>query len=484
MVPLSRRTFLRLSSGLAAGYYGFGLPLSFQPNRSQDAAAPRKFNALPRLDGSLSTDSSVLDRAAEDLGQIVHHRPAGVLRPASMRDILATVRFCNAHGMKISMRGQGHCRYGQAQAQEGIVIDTSTLGAVRLINNKIIEAEAGATWAAVADRALAAQRTPRVLPDALVISVGGLLSVGGIGNTSQHFGGVVDNVSELEVVTGDGRLITCSAGRHRELFEMTLAGLGQCALILRARMHLMAAPSRVTLHDLDYSDLQAFIADHRTLLQGRQFDHQDGRVLRDRQGWRFRIQVGKFLAAKAKDASLPSGLQFQSHASRTISYRDYLYRNADAAAAVRGVNLRRPAIVIWVPASAAEHLTREFLESPAHSAGIDAFYYFPVDTRRFKKPLLRMPAEEVAFTLWLFRTTPMDDDAALQALLESNRAILDRVRAAGGKFYSPYAFVRSSSDWRAQYEPELWKRLLEAKERYDPRQVLTPGLTMFPPQAG
>ena len=89
------------------------------------------------------------------------------------------------------------------------------------------------------------------------------MSVGGTGNASHRFGAIVDHVREIEVVTGDARRVVCSPTRERDLFEMTLAGLGQCALIVRARVALVPAPAEVTLLDYDYADLDAYLADQR-----------------------------------------------------------------------------------------------------------------------------------------------------------------------------------------------------------------------------
>ena len=46
---------------------------------------------------------------------------------------------------------------------------------------------------------------------------------------------------------------------------MALAGLGQCALIVRARLGLVPAPAEVTLVDYDYADLDAFLDDQRAV---------------------------------------------------------------------------------------------------------------------------------------------------------------------------------------------------------------------------
>ena len=93
-----------------------------------------------------------------------------------------------------------------------------------------LDAQPGALWGAVAESALAQLRTPPVLPDAMMLTVGGTLSVGGMGETSYRLGAQVDHALELDVVTGAGEFVTCSHEQSGELFNMVLAGLGQCGL--------------------------------------------------------------------------------------------------------------------------------------------------------------------------------------------------------------------------------------------------------------
>jgi FAD/FMN-containing dehydrogenase len=88
-----------------------------------------------------------------------------------------------------------------------------------------------------------------------------MLSAGGIGNMTPHYGALVDNVTDLDVVTGDGRLVTCSPEHESELFDMVLAGQGQCGVIVRAGLPLMPAPTHVLYHELTYTDLDAYLSD-------------------------------------------------------------------------------------------------------------------------------------------------------------------------------------------------------------------------------
>ena len=81
-----------------------------------------------------------------------------------------------------------------------------------------------------------AQRlTPPVIVDTF-LSVGGTISTGGFGVTSYNQGLQVDNVQELDVVTGDGQLVTCSEERNSDLFNAALGGLGQYGIIVKVVM--------------------------------------------------------------------------------------------------------------------------------------------------------------------------------------------------------------------------------------------------------
>src|SRR5260370_6065089 len=109
-----------------------------------------------------------------------------------------------------------------------MVIDSRSLNTVRVRTPQSADAQPGAFWSAVADATLPKGLTPRLFPGTCLalITIGGTLSAGGIGNMSPHYGALVDNVTDLDVVTGDGRLVTCSPEHESELFDMVLAAHG------------------------------------------------------------------------------------------------------------------------------------------------------------------------------------------------------------------------------------------------------------------
>jgi hypothetical protein len=140
---------------------------------------------------------------------------------------------------------------------------------------------------------------------------------------------------------------------------------------------------------------------------------------------------------------------------------------------------------MWIPASATQayldnilSLTPEAAALP-HSQGVEGFGCYPLNTRRFTRPLFKVPSEEQAFAVWLFRSVKPDDEAALSALLASNRELLAKMAAVGGKRYAPYSMVISPAEWQAHYGPEVWPRFVAAKAKYDPNRVLSPHPAIF-----
>ncbi|KXF56564.1 hypothetical protein AXA44_33775 [Rhodococcus sp. SC4] len=102
----------------------------------------------------------------------------------------------------------------------------------------------------------------------------------------------------------------------------------------------------------------------------------------------------------------------------------------------------------------------------------------PIRTGAITSPLLRTPSEGLCFAFNFVRvpTTADLDDA--HRLVESNRAVYERVRSAGGTLYPVSAFPMSNEDWRRHFG-SAFHRLGEAEKKFDPDHVLTPGYDVF-----
>jgi FAD/FMN-containing dehydrogenase len=457
---------------------GSALVVGFDPITSSwitsEAATGAAFDRLPPLDGRLRLDDEALAAASEDFGRFVHERPVAVLEPGSSRDIARVVRFAQRNGLRVAVRGSGHSLFGQTQVRGGLVIDMSTLATVHDVTDDRVSADAGCRWGAVLAATLAQERTPPVLPDFLGLSVGGTLSIGGISPTTFRHGAQVDNVLELEVVTGEGRIRICSPAHHRDLFEGTLAGQGQCAIITRAVLRLVRAPARVRVFELVYPALDTLLDDAARLAIDGRFDGVVAWVFRGANGVLQHVLIAtRYFTPpdRPDDASLLSGLRHLSAASRIsdLGYLEYSDRVPDEFPP-----LPHPAICLCVPGSSATAYIQDALArlNPDDLGDFDLVQIFSWRRSRFTRPLFRVPDEESVVGFAVLRYAP--DEGTAARMLAGNRVLYDDNRRLGGTLYPFTAAHLSRRDWRLHYGRQ-WDDLVAAKARYDSYGVLASG---------
>jgi FAD/FMN-containing dehydrogenase len=493
----SRRQFLHTAlGGIAAAsiVVGFDVRRRTWLTAAAQDAADRPGDALPPLDGTLFVDAAHLDAAQDDFGHIVHERPVAVLLPGSIQDIVEMVRYARRHGLQVAMRGNGHSPFGQSQVEAGIVIDSSSLADVQLGSSggsAWVDAGPGAHWRAVLQAALPQGLTPPVLTDYQDLTVGGTLSVGGIGGTSQTFGVQADNVIELEVVTGEGDRVACSESLRPNLFNAVLAGLGQCALIVRARVRLIAAPAQVTIFNLFYDDIEVYVRDQLLLLRQGRFEHLQGQVVANAAGtgWRFMIEAGAFFTPPQSPdtAALLAGLNDvrADMTSLTESYSDYVFRLDPTIAFLIAIGVwgfPHPWIDLFVPASSAASFVGGIVSSlTLADTGNGPILFYPVDSRRMRRPFFRLPDERYCFEFSILRTADPSVPSSVPDMLADNRAIYDQLVQIGGTRYGNGAIPFERRDWRRHFGDQ-WPALAAAKGRFDPDRVLTPGQGIFAPR--
>src|SRR3954470_19621133 len=469
---ISRREFAkRLAGGTAL--------LALQPSWIRPASAQGLRSDLKDLRGELSFDDAALQRAADDFGRVVHKKPSAMLRPADAQDIAKLVQYANRHGLKVAMRGQGHSFFGQTQVDGGVVIDSSSLNGVRIVKSGTdgtAEIGPGSKWHPVLMAANPQKLTVPVIADTF-LSVGGTISTGGFGVTTYNLGLQVDHVQELEVVTGDGRIVTCSDQSNSDLFNIMLAGLGQCGIITKVVMRLMEAPTNVLFIKMDYDDFQTASADLALLAKDGRFQHLDGRGAgRPTGGVGYYVEGGAFYDAPdtADEAKLTAGLNFAKKTATAMTYEQYFRREEVCGACT--TPQQKPFVYLCIPSSLYVQYTSGILDSPTESA----FLVPRMSAWRrnvIKRPLTPMPNEDIVYRFQLSRTVPVGTDP--QAMIALNRTLYERARDIGGDRMTSSAVSMTQADWVRHYGPS-WPMLEAAKKKYDPKNVLTPGHGMFP----
>jgi cytokinin dehydrogenase len=444
--------------------------------------------AVPSFDGEVRFDEPTLDAAADDFGHVVRRTPTAVLRPTSVRDVAGALRWAGRLGHRVAPRGQGHSVWGRSQVDHGLVIDMSTLRSVHPVQGDRVVVDAGARWSDVLAATLPDGLTPPVLTDYLDLSIGGTLAVGGVGATTARYGMQSDNVVELDVVTGRGDVVTCSAERHPDLFDAVRAGLGQLGVIARATLALVPAPGSVWRVLMFYPHLGAMRRDARRLADDTRLDAVQGAVLFDpTSGWTFRLDAAAFITGSARDApTLPDGLGDDPtrRQSTTMSYVDYVNRLAPFEAALRASgqwSSPHPWLATFIGDSTVEQLVGAELGrlDPAVDLGqFGQVVLSPIRRAAVTSPMVRLPTEALCYAFNLIRVPPSDHIDATNQLVERNRGVYERVRDAGGTLYPVSALSLSPADWRHHLGP-VYDGLARAKRAYDPLGILTPGYEVF-----
>jgi FAD/FMN-containing dehydrogenase len=433
---------------------------------------------VPDLDGELAVDEESRTEAADDYGHIVHRRPLAVLRPGSARDVQKVVRFANRHGLKVAMRGQGHSTYGQAQTAGGVVIDSRTLAAVHRITPGHAVVDAGVQWLHLVQQTLDRGLTPPVATDYLGLSVGGTLSVGGIGGATSHHGMLVDNVLALEVVTGTGDLVRCSPAVRPDLFHAVLGGLGQFAIITRATVRLVPAATTARVYHLTYPDLASFTAAQRRALADRRFSYLEGLMTPTESGWIYQLEGVAYYTPPSEPGDLAAGLGASAVDVVEMPYFAWLNRIYDLVQQLLALRLQGPWINVFLPDEATDAYVAELLAEtpPADAGGVVLLY--PIPRELIREPFVRLPDSPVVFMLALLRAVSPPSEAETQRLLAVNRRQYDQAVAVGGTHYPVGAIPLTPADWQTHYG-DRWPAFRAAKHRYDPRHVLTPGQGIF-----
>jgi FAD/FMN-containing dehydrogenase len=446
------------------------------------SGAPRD---LPRLDGRVRLDDAARIEAADDFGHLVHHRPIAVLEPGSVDDISVMVRYCRERRIPVAARGQGHATNGQAQVTRGLVVDMTQLHGIELEGDHAI-VQAGALWSELLHATLPQGLTPPVLTDYLELSIGGTLSAGGLGGASHQHGAQVDNVTELDVVTGTGERVTCSPKSRADLFHAVLSGLGQCAIITRATLRLLPAPATVRRYQVFYPSLAALTADQRKVVRGGRFDYLEGQVRAPQDGsggWLYVLEAVTF-AETPDDARLLGDLAFTrgTEEIEDLPYFDFLNRLAASVEFLKSIGewaRPHPWLNVFLPDTRTDSLVADVVGhlTPADIGLSAVILLYPVRRRLLRAPLLRVPDEELVFLFTLLRTaSPGAADPA--AMVAANRAVYERVQTAGGTQYPVGTIPTTHADWRRHFGPQ-WPRLTAAKHRYDPAGILAPGQGVF-----
>src|SRR5216117_1013633 len=261
------------------------------------ASLARDLRAL--LSGQVLDDEAArLDRSG-DFGRMIRRVPGGVVRPAGTSDVAKVIRFARQASVPVATRSEAHTQSGQALTDGGILVDMTSLDRILAVDSAApwADCEAGVKWDTLVRQTVPQGLVPPVLTNNLGVTVGGTLSVAGLGVASFRHGAQGDNVTELEVVTGTGDVVVCSEVKAREVFDAVRSTLGQFGVITRARLKLRRCKPKTRTYFLLYDDLGAIMRDAQAVIERDRVDYLESTCVPCPQGFRSAGAIKEAFAA-------------------------------------------------------------------------------------------------------------------------------------------------------------------------------------------
>lgn len=439
--------------------------------------------------GKIYNDSETLRDVRTDFGRIVHKTPKAVAVPSSAEDVRKIVDLAAAEGWSVSTRGGAHSQSGQSLSEGGVLLDMTGLNAIGSVEQDSIWVEGGVIWGDLVRQIGPLGLLPRVLTNNLNVTVGGTLSMAGLGVASHVYGTQADNVLELEVVTGNGEKVRCSPDRNPDLFNCSRCGLGQFSVITGARLQLRTVLPQVRTYYLLYDDLGALMRDQEKIIEGSRFDYVESWCTPCPQGfrkvgetrmpfaeWFYPMQLTLEHDGKLDDAQFLDGFHFYKKVHvedfTTLEFVGRLEPLFELWRQSGAWKLAHPWMEVVLPWDRAAAYIQGVLKGfPPNLLVGGHVLMWPCRGTTSNAPLFMHPGGELVMGFGILPAVPQQFLPMVLPML--NRAS-DLCIQVGGKRYLSGWVEFDQARWKQHFGP-LWPQIQQWKRFYDPKGVLNPG---------
>lgn len=460
-----------------------------------------------RFGDRILLEQEVLERFRTDYGGWVHRQAGAVARCSNAEEIAEVIRFCRGHGLSVTARGPGHTQSGQSTSDGGVLIDTSSMQQIHQVDQEGLVAvcDGGVIWRDLVRTVVPMGLVPRVLTNNLGVSISGTLSVAGLGIASFRFGAQVDNVEELEVVTGAGDIVVCSAEENQDLFDVVRSGFGQFAVIARAKVRLRPCKARVRKYFLLYDDLGALMRDSEKVMAkgddtfhtleswcspcpqgirriGEGMELGEGAQVFAYWMYPFHLSIEYDEGEEPNDEAVLEGLApYRFLETSEFSQLEFcerlqpIFQLWDRSGYTDMAHPWMETVLPWDKAQ--EYIELVLSNLPPQALGPGGhILLWPSRGDTSQAPLFMTPPGDFVMGWGLLPGVPQKFLA--QALAQLDMASELSFGYGGKRYLSGYITFDTAEKWQRHFEDQ-WPRILAAKERYDPDGVLNSGFIQY-----
>ena len=179
----------------------------------------------------LLRDAAGYDDARKIFNGMYDRKPAMIARCLGAADVVRSVQFARAHGLLVAVRGGGHSRSGQSVCDDGLMIDLAPMRGVRVDPSRQLARAGGGALLGDLDRETLAFGLVTTTGTVSHTGAGGLTLGGGFGRLSRRYGLTCDQLTSVDIVTADGRLLEASATANDDLFWGVRGGGGNFGVV-------------------------------------------------------------------------------------------------------------------------------------------------------------------------------------------------------------------------------------------------------------
>lgn len=453
----------------------------------------------PLIKGEVTNAEAPITEASSDFGRLIERRPLVVVFPKDAEDVAAVIKYARKNSVSIHTQGAQHSQSGQSLGEGGIVLSMKKLcNEVEEIDEQghTVTVQAGCVWRDMVEKVHAKGLIPPVLTNNLGVTIGGTLSMAGLGVASFRYGTQGDTALMIEAVTGEGEIIRATREENEEVFWSMLSTLGTFGVITKATIQLRPVGEKVRTYYLLYDDIDMLLKDSATVMEDGRIDYIEGwaspcmqglkTVNGMRQGfaeWFYPLQLCKEFSAgdePSKEAMLDGLSPYRVVHEEDLDAFDYFNRLVPVFQIWKMLGTwdnPHP----WVECvlnydQAGEYIKTVLKDFPPGALTGGHILLWPCRSDTSRAPLFMRP--EGNDNLMGFGLLPsLPKDLVPMAMPKLDMAS-DLSMEMGAKRYLSGWTDFTKEQW-AEHYGDKWPRMKELKAKFDPDGIMNPGFIDF-----